>query len=164
MVVIFGENNMPEVILMVGLPGSGKSTYISKYYKDGYVIISSDDLIQEKADELGKTYDDVFSDYIGDASKYANILLDKAIKDRKNIIIDKTNMSKKARNRVLSRIPTGYNKTAIVFNVDTEVLLNRITTRNKNGKTISINVLFDMERNYEEPTISEGFDKILKGE
>lgn len=155
---------MPEVILMVGLPGSGKSTYISKYYKDGYVIISSDDLIQEKADELGKTHDEVFSYYIGDASKYANILLDKAIKDRKNIIVDKTNMSKKSRNRVLARIPTGYNKTAIVFNVDTEVLLNRITTRNKTGKTISINVLFDMERNYEEPTISEGFDKILKGE
>lgn len=155
---------MPEVILMVGLPGSGKSTYINKYFKTDYVIISSDDLIQEKADELGKTYDDVFSDYIGDASKYANILLDKAIKDRKNIIIDKTNMSKKARNRVLSRIPTDYTKTAIVFNVDTEVLLNRITTRNKTGKTISMNVLFDMQRNYDEPTISEGFDKILKGE
>lgn len=149
---------------MVGLPGSGKSTYINKYFKTDYVIISSDDLIQEKADELGKTHDDVFSDYIGDASKYANILLDKAIKDRKNIIIDKTNMSKKARNRVLSRIPTDYTKTAIVFNVDTEVLLNRVTTRNKTGKTISVKVLIDMQRNYEEPTISEGFDKILKGE
>lgn len=73
-------------------------------------------------------------------------------------------MSKKARNRVLSRVPTYYTKTAVVFNVDTEVLLNRLETRNKTGKSISVKVLIDMQRNYEEPTISEGFDKILKGE
>ena len=38
---------MPELIMLVGLPGSGKSTYAAQYKVKGYHVHSSDDIREE---------------------------------------------------------------------------------------------------------------------
>ena len=48
--------NTPELIVLIGLPGVGKSTWISNYLKDKteeYVIVSSDNYITKWAEEKG---------------------------------------------------------------------------------------------------------------
>lgn len=64
----------PEILLMVGVPGSGKSTLLANMlrvrddleYK--YHVASSDDLIETYARAQGKTYTEVFAEYIGKAN------------------------------------------------------------------------------------------------
>lgn len=38
---------MPELIMLVGLPGSGKSTYAAEYKEKGYHVHSSDQIREE---------------------------------------------------------------------------------------------------------------------
>ena len=45
------EQYIPEFVMVVGLPGSGKSTYIEKYYP-GYVIHSSDAIREELSGDV----------------------------------------------------------------------------------------------------------------
>lgn len=41
---------MKEAILFIGLPGSGKTTYIEKNYKSGYIKVSADDFKEARPD------------------------------------------------------------------------------------------------------------------
>lgn len=41
---------MKEAILFIGLPGSGKTTYIEKNYKSGYIKVSADDFKDARPD------------------------------------------------------------------------------------------------------------------
>ena len=155
---------MPEVIFMVGLPCSGKSTYIKNNELTDYVVVSSDDVIDRIAAEKGITHDEAFSDYIKRATYEMNMNFEAAIKDKKNIIIDRTNMSVHARAKLMARIPTDYIKTALVFDVGTDIILERLHERSiKTGKTVPLKAIIMMARNYDEPKLSEGFDKLLKG-
>lgn len=49
----------PAAFVMVGLPGSGKSTWITENLDDSFCHISSDKLIESKALEEGKDYGEV---------------------------------------------------------------------------------------------------------
>lgn len=155
---------MPEVIFMVGLPCSGKSTYINNNNLDDYVVVSSDDVIDRIAAEKGITHNQAFHDFNKRATYEMHKNFEAAIKDKKNIIIDRTNMSVPARAKLMARIPADYIKTAIVFDVETDIILERLHERSiKTGKTVPLKSIIMMARNYDEPKLSEGFDKLLKG-
>jgi hypothetical protein len=49
-----------KIIVMVGVSGSGKSTYIKNNYPSAYVV-SADHFFEEMADRSGSTYPKVFS-------------------------------------------------------------------------------------------------------
>ena len=51
----------PVAYILIGLPGSGKSTWIrNNQTKDDFVVISSDDEIEKYAKSQSKTYSEVF--------------------------------------------------------------------------------------------------------
>jgi predicted kinase len=150
-----------ELIMLVGIPTAGKSTFSNNpKYKD-YIRVSSDDILQEVAKERQQSYNTVFKANIRFAQIAMMKVLRKAIEDGKSIIWDQTNTSKKQRKEKLKHIPAHYKKTAVYFIVDLKTALQRNTQRP--GKVIPPEVLERMIKEYELPTLEEGFDTIIKG-
>jgi len=150
-----------ELIMLVGIPTSGKSTFSNNpKYKD-YIRVSSDDILQEVAKERQQSYNTVFKGNIRFAQIAMMKVLRKAIEDGKSIIWDQTNLTKKQRREKLKYIPDTYKKTAVYFVVSLETALKRNTQRP--GKVIPPEILERMIKEYELPTNEEGFDEIIRG-
>lgn len=155
----------PFIIVLVGLPGSGKSTWVNENFKDGednVVVVSSDKWVERRAAILRVQYSFVYKDCIGWATAKMKSDAKNAIKEEKNIIWDQTNLSKKKRKGILKRINDRYYKIAINFDVPDSVLEERLEHRSKlDGKTIPRHVLENMISSYDPITKDEGFDKII---
>jgi predicted kinase len=152
------ESPRPILVVMVGLPGSGKSTFIKNNFA-GYTIVSSDDIIQKKADEEGKTYTDVFKKYVGMASGQMKQDFKNAVRNNENIVWDQTNLTKKKRRGILNQIPDHYYTVAVTVDPADDVRYSRMTGRE--GKDIPMEVIRNMEKSYQPPSKDEGFDKIV---
>lgn len=152
---------MPIVKVLVGVPASGKSTwteqFLSKQNRDEWVVLSLDNLVEEYAKTQGKTYDQVWKDYVGVASKKFNEQVNEAFSQRKNVIWDQTNLTVKKR-RDIFRKAKGYDVDAVVFVVQDSILESRL--KNRPGKTIPGFVLRNMRNSYVSPSKEEGFRKI----
>lgn len=152
----------PVAIFLIGPPGSGKSTYRAKL-PSSYVILSTDDVFDRLAAEKGLTYSQAFHE-LGFKIPQAEFdaAFNEAVKNNKNIVIDQTNMSRKARAKKLNLIPRHYKKVAVVFSVPMDELQKRLDKRAaETGKNIPPHVLENMMKSYEEPTKAEGFENIV---
>lgn len=158
------HNKQPVAYVLVGLPGSGKSTWIRSVNAAGeYVVISSDDKIDAHAKENGKTYSDVFDSYIKQATSAMNADFKEAVANNKNIIWDQTNMSSKKRKGILQQLPKNYKKIAVVFQIADDELIRRLEKRSKDeGKTIPMGIVYSMAKSFEMPTTAEGFNEIIR--
>lgn len=156
----------PEIIVCVGLPGSGKSTWIKNFLTSTnkkFNVVSSDDILERIARNGNKTYNDVHKDHIGGAEKEMNSNANLFVKNKMNIIWDQTNMGAKKRSKILNRVGKDYYKIAVIFQVDDEELNKRLKERELNtGKRIPPEVIEQMKQSYQEPSKSEGFDEIIK--
>jgi predicted kinase len=152
---------MPILTVLVGLPGSGKSTSILEDF-DGFVY-STDNYIEEKAAAVGKTYSEAFHDFIGPATKSMNDQLAVAIQQRSDIIWDQTNLAPKKRRGILKQIPGDYTKICVCrMPPRNEEEMKEIKTRlaNRPGKDIPEHVIENMLRSFVKPSRDEGFDMI----
>lgn len=153
-----------ELIMMCGIPCAGKSSYIRRGTEntdvfDEYVILSTDNYIEEYAKANDKTYNEVFDDVIGEATTRMYQDLDLAIQRGKSIIWDQTNVSKKSRMKKLKKIPDTYTKTAVVLPISLEEAIIRNSQRA--NKFIPRSVITRMYHQFEVPTEDEGFDAIM---
>lgn len=153
------ENRILKLYMMIGIPGSGKSTWIKNQdWNTNTVLISSDKLIDEYAISVNKTYNEVFDEYVGIATSKIFELANNAKKDGKDVVWDQTNVSVKSRKKKLDLFPD-YHKIAVYFNTpDDNELEKRLKSRP--GKHISQRVIYQMKDSLVIPTIDEGFDEI----
>jgi tRNA uridine 5-carbamoylmethylation protein Kti12 len=160
------NNNLDKVFVMLtGVPGSGKSFFIKNSigthfpnYK--FTIISSDNIIEERAASQGKTYSDVFKAEIKSAIAEMHTRLADAIKANNSIIWDQTNLTKKIRRSKIASIPDEYTKVSVFFPTPTIDELN-VRLASRPGKTIPPNIVLGMISQLEQPSIEEGFDSII---
>lgn len=153
---------MPTVTMLIGLPGCGKSTWRAAQFSNA-ITVSSDDHIELMARLMRKTYNEVFRDFIDDAERICNIQFEYAIACGLDMVIDRTNLSKKARRKWLARIPKNYRVEAIVFadpQEESDVLEWEARLNSRIGKTIPSNVLATMRQSFEFPSPLEQFDTI----
>jgi predicted kinase len=121
--------------------------------------VSTDKLIELEAGRQGKTYNDVFKDYIDTATKLMNADVLEAVAEGKDIIWDQTNTGRKSRKAKLAMAP-GYHKIAVVFATpEKEEWQRRINSRP--GKMIPEGVLKAMATGLQLPTEDE-FDEIWR--
>lgn len=146
--------------MLVGVPGSGKSTWVKNQNFEDVIIASSDDYIDRIAEQSGKTYNEMFSRAIGNAQKFADAQVQMAINLGKDLVWDQTNTTSKGRKTKLGRIPTDYTKVCVFFATPEPVELQR-RLDSRVGKSIPKDVMKSMIDNLEEPTLTEGFDQIL---
>lgn len=149
----------PKFYMLVGVPGSGKSTFIRKFMSKDYVILSTDDFIEEKANLENKTYSQVFQRYIKEATNQLNKNLMNATQLKKSIIWDQTNLTVANRKKKLDQIPDFYEKIAVYFKIPHD-LEERLASRP--GKTIPDDVMRNMINQLEKPSKAEGFTKIIE--
>ena len=155
---------IPEFIMLVGIPASGKSTFtkqlLASHPEKNYAVLSTDDLLDDWAEAEGLTYPQAFQKYAGRAEKLFKIHLRQAINNKRNIIIDRTNLTPKSRGKLLRLLPGEYKTKAVVFDVEPNEVARRLDVRAKEtGKVIPDNVIANMISSYVPPTKDE-FDEI----
>lgn len=150
-------------VMMVGLPGSGKSTLISQLKQQlPYVIVSTDDIFEQLGKQHGLNYNQAFKQF--DYKQIEKQMFDElkdALKAGKNVIVDQTNLTTKSRAKKLALVPKDYYKIAYVFEIDEDELKKRLQKRQQTtGKHIPEDVILQMKKSYQQPSKSEGFDEI----
>lgn len=152
---------MPTCYMLIGLPGTGKSTWVGHFYEEEQnpVIISSDYFIERFAHLCGMTYNEAFPLVMarGIPDKFIRKRIKKAISEGLDVLWDQTNLTVKSRRAKMAKLP-GYQFVALVFEKPPEEIWEKNLDRP--GKVIPRHILLQMERSYQAPTKDEGFVKI----
>lgn len=148
--------NKPRMYMLIGLPGSGKTTWAMANNMIGQ-IISSDAVIDAVAVAANKTYNSVFWDIIDPATKIlqANIELTSYL--NQPFILDQTNLTKKSRKSKMALLRNPYDVEAVYFDVALEDCIKRAK---RDTKTIKEDIVKDMYNKLQPPELEEGFVSI----
>lgn len=147
---------MQEFIMLIGLPGSGKSALAQRYKLQDYIIFSSDEyrekLLGDRRNQSGNSA--VFN------LMYKNLKV--ALLSGSNCVLDATNTSFKSRRQVMEMIECLPNRKniqteAIVVNVPIEECYKRDEQREY---SVGKEVIDKFYYNFQMPVFEEGFDEI----
>lgn len=147
---------MAVLHLMVGVQGSGKSTYSKKLNQEyGYKIISSDEVRKMHPDwEEVKVFPEVYR------------LCSIELKKGRDVIFDATNITPKVRSKnigLVRELYPDFEVYAYFINTDKEKCKERVKRRNNmEGELyLPIEVIDSYFENLVIPTIDEGIDKVI---
>lgn len=175
---------MPTCYVLAGLPGTGKSTMVKFVIASGmvgsdYFLYSTDRYIEEYANSVGKSYDEVFTDTIHEAKDEMDKQMAVAFVERKPIIWDQTNLSVNKRNSIADKMGVLRLSNSILNNknvpsyrfechyimpptTEEEIAEWRRRLESREGKTIPKNILESMISSYALPSFDENqFKRIV---
>nr|XP_018903360.1 PREDICTED: heterogeneous nuclear ribonucleoprotein U-like protein 1 [Bemisia tabaci] len=156
-----------EIIMMCGLPGCGKTTWIKDYVVQNpeklYNILGTNNLI-DKMKVMGlprkNNYAGRWDVLIEKCTKCLNKLLEIAAYRRRNYIIDQTNVYPTAQKRKMRNF-VGFKRRAVVIVPTDEEFKKRCEKRDKEeGKDIPDSAVLDMKANFRLPEEGEIFDEV----
>ena len=152
---------MPKCYQLIGVPGSGKSTWIkNQIWALGLTVVSTDAFVEDYARAQGKTYSEVFVEYMPTA---VDLMAEQVVRAREldhTIIWDQTSTTIASRARKFRMLPA-YDHIAVVFRTPEHTeLMRRLASRWDDGKIIPEHVVASMIASWEEPTEDEGFKEI----
>ncbi len=144
---------------MIGVPGSGKSTWIrNQIWALGLTVVSTDTFVEDYARAQGQTYNEVFQDYMPRA---VDLMAQQVVFAREHghsVIWDQTSTTVASRRKKFRMLPD-YEHVAVVFGTpEPAELARRLAARP--GKSIPDHVMLSMLQNLKEPTLEEGFREI----
>ena len=154
---------MPRCYQLIGVPGAGKSTWIKnqEWAKD-MPVVSTDNFVEAHAKAEGKTYSEVFTEYMPIAVR---LMVNQALVCQANnldVIWDQTSTTVASRKRKFNTLPN-YEHIAVVFKTpEHKELIRRLWSRP--GKEIPEHVIASMIAGFEMPTEDEGFKEIWYAE
>lgn len=152
---------MSKLYVLVGVPASGKSTWVkNQIWALGLTVVSTDPFVEDYAKAQGKTYSEVFEEYMPIA---ISRMVDQVLfcKERGlDLIWDQTSTSIASRAKKIRMLPDYY-KIAVVFKTPVTSEL-KVRLESRPGKIIPWEIVSDMTKQLEDepPTKEEGFDEI----
>ena len=150
---------MPKCYQLIGVPGSGKSTWVDKQaWAFSCATVSTDKWVEIYAREVGRTYSEVFTDFMPTAVELMVKEVVAASEMKRDIIWDQTSTTIASRKKKFRMLPN-YEHIAIVFKTpEHKELVRRLFSRP--GKDIPDHVIASMIASWEDPTLEEGFKEI----
>ena len=150
---------MPKCYQLIGVPGSGKSTWVkNQIWALGLTVVSTDTFVEAYAATQSRTYSEVFGDYMPTAIDLMIQQVAFAQQHGHTVIWDQTSTTAASRRKKFRMLPD-YQHIAVVFKTpDPEELSRRLASRP--GKIIPEEIVQDMIDRFEMPTLAEGFAEI----
>lgn len=138
--------------IMVGCPGSGKSTYAKKHFPKA-LYVSRDEirfnLVKEDEEYFSKE-DEVFTEFIN--------TINLGLAAGHDVIADATHLNSKSRMKLLGSVDLDKTKTeviAIVMQTPLEICIKRNELRKGTRSYVPINVIKNMYKFFKIPTLEE---------
>ena len=129
-----------EAVILIGIQGSGKSTFFGQRFASTHVRINLD-TVKTRHQEL--------------------LLLNTCITERKDFVVDNTNPTVEQRKRYISAArAAGYAVTGYFFDVPIGECIERNKGREGKAK-IAIPALYGTLKKMQPPSFEEGFDQLF---
>lgn len=146
-------SNKPILALMVGIPGSGKTTFAKKFCEDfNYTYISRDEIRFSKIEDEDDYFDKerlVFTEFVN--------LAVLNLRKNNNVLLDATHLSKHSRKKILKNINyflTNYR--IIYFVMDTPLELCKRRNDKREGRSkVPNSVITSMAHSFLVPQFNE---------
>ena len=160
----FKKLKSPYILILIGPPLSGKSTFCDKFKSifGDIKVISRDQIVLDT--HGSDNYSDAFKNVSqSKVDRELHNQLVSANKNKINVVVDMTNLSSKRRRGTLSYFDDDYTKIAVIFPVpEWDELVNRNKKRtSEENKNIPEHVIKSMLSSYQPIRHDEGFDKIV---
>ena len=151
----------PFVIILIGPPLSGKSTWIRENFPTTEVI-SRDETVMEVYGS--RNYTEAFNNV--DQKEVDRVLTQKfldANAAKKNVIVDMTHMASKRRKQNLNYFSNDYYKLGVIFPIlsDDEYVRRNQKRIEEENKDLPMGVVKSMISSYQPITPEEGFNKVI---
>ena len=152
---------MPKCYQLIGVPAAGKSTWLrSQEWIQGMEYVSTDHHVEVYAEQQGKTYSEVFKDYMPTAVELMAQEVRDAREAGRDVIWDQTSTTIASRARKFNMLPDYYHIAVVFPTPELAQLKERLAGRP--GKEIPWEVVQGMIDNFEYPTDDEGFKEIWR--
>jgi predicted kinase len=151
----------PFVIILVGPPLSGKSTWIRQNFPD-INVISRDEILMEVYGS--RNYTEAFQNV---DQKEVDRVLDSRLKEanssNQNVIIDMTHMTSKRRKQNLNYFSSDFYKLAVIFPIlsDDEYVRRNNKRIEEENKDLPMHVIKNMISSYQNIKDGEGFNRVI---
>ena len=147
-----------HLYLMMGVPGSGKSTYVKNILKYGDIYISRDEirysLLTEEDDYFAKE-NEVIKTFIDNIDK--SLINEEYCGD---VYADATHLSPKSRAQILNKLKNKDKVSVIYLDIPLNLILERNAQR-KGRALVPENVVRRMYNSIILPTKAEGIEKLI---
>ncbi|UEM25365.1 ATP-binding protein (plasmid) [Skermanella mucosa] len=155
---------MSVVLVLMGLPGSGKTTWRRGFLAErpGTAhAVGRDDIVEELAAIHRITYAEAWRTFSRIIDKEFRRRLAEAFTLDRDVVVDNTNLTAKARRRILGRVPRGWKRVGVIFDIPEPQLVDRLRARGEaGGKHVAPWLLRQMRSHWEPPSPAE-FDSLL---
>ncbi|XP_076242178.1 uncharacterized protein LOC143184084 [Calliopsis andreniformis] len=154
-----------EVIMMCGLPASGKTTWAIKHAAEHpqkmYNILGLNNLI-DKIKDPGLSHEEDNTDQwevlVDKCTRALEKLLEVAPTRRRNYILDQTHVYPSVQRRKMKNFSGYQRKAIVVVPSEEEYKLRAAKHKPIESKELTDNVLMEMKANFRAPIIGESFD------
>jgi len=130
-----------ELVLFIGIPGSGKSTFYSRNFLNTHVRINRDMLRTETREK---------------------ILIEACLRAKQPFVLDNTNVTREKRAAYIAQArATQFRVIGYFFDCPVDIALERNGQRVGKAKVPNV-AIFSMAKKLEVPELGEGFEELFR--